>query len=34
MEAGDKLLGTCGSTSILEGVSRQIADIDGNLVNP
>lgn len=34
MEAGDKLLGTAGSTAILEGVTRQIADINGNLVNP
>lgn len=34
IKAGDSFLATASSTSILRGVTRQIADIDGNLVNP
>lgn len=34
LNTGDELRGTCSSGSNLQGVTRQIADIDGNLVNP
>lgn len=34
LPAGDSLLGTASSTALLRGVTRQIADIDGNLINP
>ena len=34
LSAGDTLLGTASASASLVGVTRQIADIDGNLVNP
>lgn len=32
--AGQSLLASAASTAVMRGVTRQIADIDGNLVNP
>ncbi len=34
LAAGDSLLATCNAGGIFTGVTRQIADINGNLVNP
>ena len=34
LSAGDSLLGTAASTALLRGITRQLADINGNLVNP
>lgn len=32
--AGDSLSGICNASGVLDGNSRQIADVSGNLVNP
>ncbi len=34
LSAGDSLLGTASTTALLRGVTRQLADINGNLTNP
>lgn len=34
LRAGDSLIATAAPNGLLEGVTRQIADINGNLVNP
>jgi len=34
LKAGDSLIASAGAAGLLEGVTRQIADINGNLVNP
>ena len=34
LKAGDSLLATANNTCVIRGVTRQIADINGNLVNP